>query len=132
MFAVFNNISIINISLFIVLAISNIEVVSAQETDGPYRSSNLRDACISSIDNSRTYFVDKAAAEGACGAAISTVFRFAYAMNDQYRFCPPPSITNQQVIPIIIKFIDNNPKALTMDIRDVANYVGRLNYPCPK
>jgi len=56
--------------------------------------------------------------------------RFGRQMSEQFRFCPPPEATPQQIIPIVLKFLDDNPKALDLDIRDVANYVGRLTWPC--
>ena len=71
----------------------------------------------------------RAVAEGTCAGAISTVMRFGRQMSEQFRFCPPPEATPQQVIPIVLKFPDDNPKALDLDIRDVANYVGRLTWP---
>ena len=57
------------------------------------------------------------------------LWRFGRQMSEQFRFCPPPEATPQQVIPIVLKFPDDNPKALDLDIRDVANYVGRLTWP---
>jgi hypothetical protein len=68
--------------------------------------------------------------EGSCAEAIGAVIRLPPSMNDQFRFCPPPEVTVQQVIPVVWKFIKENPQAEDLDIRDVANNVGRLTSPC--
>jgi len=102
----------------------------AQEATGPYRAGYLRDACYSLTKDTTKESAGLAVAEGTCAGAISTVMRFGPMMNDKFRFCPPSGITPTQAIPIVLKFLEDNPKAQTLDIRDVANYVGRLTWPC--
>jgi hypothetical protein len=106
----------------------HIPAAHAQESK-PYRAGYLRDACYTFIQGTSTAS-GRAVAEGTCAGAISTVMRFGRQMSEQFRFCPPPEAALQQVIPIVLKFLDDNPKALDLDIRDVANYVGRLTWPC--
>jgi hypothetical protein len=110
----------------------HIATAHAQEATGPYRAGYLRDACnaLALTQGTSSEASGIAMAEGLCGGAISTVMRLGPKMNEQFRFCPPPAATPQQIIPIVVKFIDDNPKALNLDIRDVANYVGRLTWPC--
>jgi len=105
-------------------------VAQAQEVTGPYRAEFLQDACLSLTQATTTTSSGRAVAEGTCGGAISTVLRFGPMMNDQFRFCPPPQATPKQIMPILLEFLDKNPLALKLDIRDVMNYVGRLSWPC--
>ena len=118
-----------------VLAISaallcGIPRAEAQETTGPYRAGYLRDACYAVTQNIANESASLAAAEGTCVGAISTAMRFGPMMNDKFRFCPPPGITPTEAIPIVLKYLDANPKALNFDLRDLANYVGRVTWPC--
>jgi hypothetical protein len=105
-------------------------VAQAQEATGPYRADFLRDACLTFTQNVTNTPSGRAVAEGTCAGAISTVLRFGPMMNDQFRFCPPQQATPQQIIPILLEFLDKNPAALKLDIRDVMNYVGREKWPC--
>jgi len=107
----------------------HIPTAHAQESK-PYRAGYLRDACYTFTQQDTSAASGRAVAEGICAGAISTVMRFGRHMSEQFRFCPPPEATPQQIIPIVLKFLDDNPKALDLDIRDVANYVGRLTWPC--
>src|SRR5262249_8278635 len=101
----------------------HIPTAHAQEAIGPYRADYLRDACLAAVQEGGNEPSGVAMAEGTCLGAISTVIRFGPQMNEQFRFCPPPQITPKQVIPILLKFLGENPKALSLDIRDAANYV---------
>jgi Ssp1 endopeptidase immunity protein Rap1a len=105
-------------------------VAQVQEATGPYRAEHLRDACQTLTQNATNTPSGRAAAEGTCAGAISTVVRLGPMMNDQFRFCPPQQATPKQVMPILLEFLDKNPAALKLDIRDVMNYVGRLTWPC--
>jgi hypothetical protein len=108
----------------------HIPTAHAQESK-PYRAGYLRDACFTFTQQGSTGTASgRAVAEGTCAGAISTVMRFGPQMSEKFRFCPPPEGTLQQFIPVVLKFLDDNPKALDLDIRDVANYVGRLTWPC--
>lgn len=107
-----------------------VALAQVQEATGPYRTEYLRDACSTLIQEGTNSSSGRAVAEGTCGGAISTVMRFGPMMNNQFRFCPPPQATPKQVIPLLLEFLDKNPAALKLDIRDVMNYVGRLNWPC--
>jgi Rap1a immunity proteins len=51
-------------------------------------------------------------------------------MSDQFRFCPPPGISTEQAIPILMKYLDQNPDALKYDMRNVANAVFHRVWPC--
>lgn len=106
-----------------------------QTATGPYRTEEIREACRLSMSN-HAALEDKEAGkmlaefEGICSGAISTVFRMAPQMNQTFRFCPPPEASLKEIMPLVIDYIDKNPKTLSLDIRDVANYVGRLSWPC--
>jgi hypothetical protein len=105
--------SILPIMLMIGVATA---VAQIQEATGPYRAEYLRDACKTLTQNTTNTPSGRAMAEGTCAGAISTVARLGPIMNDQFRFCPPQQATPQQVIPILLEFLDKN--------------VGRLTWPC--
>jgi hypothetical protein len=108
-----------------------VNAVHSQEATGPYRVGYIRDAC-NYLASASTSNSDPALAmaAGTCAGAISAIMRSGPAMNEQFRFCPPLAITPKQIMPLLMKFIDENPKTLDLDIRDVANYFGRLTWPC--
>lgn len=106
-----------------------------QPATGPYRTEEIQAACKLALTNhkppsppEKAYMVFMA--EGLCMGAISTTMRFGPQMNDQFKFCPPASATPEDIIPFILQFVEDNPQALPYDIRDVANYVGRQQWPC--
>ena len=106
-----------------------------QSTQGPYRTEEIRTACKLALtkhkppeEKGQAYMVY--IAEGVCMGAISTTMRFGPQMNDKFRFCPPASSAPEDMIPALLDFIDKNPQVLPYDIRDIANYVGRLQWPC--
>ena len=105
-------------------------VAQVKEETGPLRADYIGSACLSLTLTQDTTNAGLAGAEGACAGAISTVLRFGPIMNGQFRFCPPQEATPKRVIPILLEFLDKNPDFLKADIRDVMNYVGRLNWPC--
>lgn len=124
--------TILAVGATLLLGIPLAQAQQPQETTGPYRAGYLRDACSTLLKTTNGKEASgRAVAEGTCAGAISTVMRLGPMMKDQFRFCPPPEATPTQVIPIVLKFLDQNSAALKMDIRDVANYVGRLTWPCP-
>ena len=114
----------------VVIAAGVYNSASGQEATGPYQAGYLRDACYALTQTIPNESVSLAGLEGTCAGAISTVMRFGPMMNDKFRFCPPPTLTPTQAIPTVLKFLDDNPKALNLDLRDVTNYVGRLTWPC--
>jgi hypothetical protein len=106
-----------------------------QPATGPYRSEEIKAACKLAITDHTPPSPSEAAymvfmAEGVCMGAISTTMRFAPQMNERFKFCPPASATPEQFVPLILQFIEGNPQVLPFDIRDVANYVGRQQWPC--
>jgi|SRR6516162_2647992 hypothetical protein len=120
----------VEVLLIGVALVCGIPSAEAQETTGPYRAGDLRDACYAFTQNIQNESANLIGAEGTCAGTISTVMRFGPVMNDKFRFCPPPEMTLTQAIPIVLKYLDDNPKALNFDLRDVANYVGRVTWPC--
>jgi Rap1a immunity proteins len=113
------------------LGASDVHAQTIQKATGPYQAGYLRDACRTAIQaDANPGVTGRAIAEGTCGGAISTVLHLGPAMNQQYRFCPPPGTTLKQAIPILLKFLDDNPVMLDYDIRDVANFMGRKTWPC--
>jgi hypothetical protein len=116
-----------------ILGLTGSALGQQRDVTDPYRADYIRNACFTSTqETTNREATGRAVFEGTCLASISTVMRFAPMMNEKFRFCPPPGMTPMQAIPIVLKFLDDNPRALTLDIRDVANYVGRLTWPCPK
>jgi hypothetical protein len=105
-------------------------VAQVEEATGPLRADYIRSACLALTLDTTNDSSGLAGAEGLCAGAISTVLRFGPIMNDQFRFCPPQQATPKRVIPILLEFLEKDPAALKSDIRDVMNYVGRLNWPC--
>jgi hypothetical protein len=106
-------------------------IAQVQEATALYRAEYLRDACKTSLQTTTNPAnAERAALEGICVGALGTVVRVGPQMNDKFRFCPPPQKTLKEIIPVLLDFLDKNPAALKLDIRDVANYVGRLNWPC--
>ena len=120
----------VELLLIIIALFLGISTVNGQETSGPYRAGDLSKACYALTQNVEKESWILAAGEGLCAGAISTTMRFGPMMNDQFKFCPPPGITPEMVIPILLKFLDKNPKAVDYDLRDLANYVGRVTWPC--
>jgi hypothetical protein len=123
--------SVLALGSALLLYISLAQAQQPPEATGPYRADYLRDACSTLLERTANKEASgRAVAEGTCAGAISTVMRLGPMMRDQFRFCPPPEATPTEVIPLVLKFLDENPAAQKLDIRDLANYVGRLTWPC--
>ena len=103
---------------------------AAQTPAGPYAASNLKAACATAIQSGVKATPETAGKEGLCLGVVSTVLRFGPQMNERFRFCTPPSITVNEAIPALLKFIEANPQMNGLDIRDVANAAGRAMWPC--
>jgi hypothetical protein len=106
-----------------------------QPTMGPYRTEEMQMACKLALTKNKPLSDPEQQSmimyvQATCLSAVSTTMRMGPQMNDKFRFCPPPSTTPEQVIPILLEFIEKNPQVLPYDIRDIANYVGRLQWPC--
>jgi hypothetical protein len=93
--------------------------------------SRLSSGCLLNLHPRRDRYVFGASGRGR-DVWRSYKYGDAFGSDDepQFRFCPPPQATPKQVMPILSEFLDKNPNALKFDIRDVMNYVGRLNWPC--
>lgn len=123
----------IQLSLVLAMAmafISPFYVASAQSSSSPYITRALLPSCKSAIDFKRRNTPEGAMLEGLCLGLISTSMRSGRVMNDQFKFCAPTDMDPKTFIPILEAFISKTPAALDLDIRDVANYVGRITYPC--
>lgn len=118
------------------LGFSNLQAQEPIASKGPYRTEFMRSYCKLAINdkkNTRDRSVSEMSymMEGVCFGVVSTTMRLGPQMSEQFRFCAPPSLTPEIVIPILLDFVDNNPRYLEYDIRDVVNYFGRVNWPCP-
>lgn len=100
----------------------------------PFNAGRLREACASLMDPLSAYdsATGRLGLEGICVGAVGATMAFGPMMNEQFRFCPPAGITLREAIPILLRYLDDNPEALKSDLRQVANYVGRLTWPCGK
>jgi hypothetical protein len=120
--------------LAITMTVTCVSVVCAQtppKATGPYRAGYIRDACRTAIQTDADPGpTGRAVAEGMCSGVIGTVMHLAPAMSEQYRFCPPPGANLKQVVPILLKCLDDHPVLLDYDLRDVINAMGRATWPC--
>jgi len=118
------------LAIFLLSYSATFTTVIAQTRISPFKVREVLPAC-------KTYLLDTKNKndilihiEGVCVGAVSSVLRLGSAMSPQYRFCPSPNISISEFLPQLIKFIDQNSSTMDLDIRDVANYFGRLKYPC--
>lgn len=100
-----------------------------QEATGPYKTSNLLEGC-RAFAQSKPSDSKLVLEAGVCMGAVSTVMRLGPMMSDKFRFCPNPQGTIQQAMPVLLKFIEENPTMLKYDIRDVANFAFRQFHRC--
>ena len=109
---------------------SSFDEASAQSSTSPYITRALLPFCKSAIDFKQRNTPESAMLEGLCLGLISTSMRLGSVMNEQFKFCAPTDMDPKTFIPILEAFISKTPIALDSDIRDVANYVGRITFPC--
>lgn len=95
-----------------------------------YQTRRVLPACQTAITSHDENSQILAFHEGLCLGLISTALRSGTAMNHQFRFCPPANLDPKIFIPILSTFVEQNTNALDVDIRDLVNYVARINYPC--
>ena len=108
----------------------SISIGHAQDATRPFSSGNLREGCRRFVQNHSSSSLQNAGEEGICAGIVATVLRFGTSMSDRFRFCPPPHGTVAEAMPILVKYLDDNPNSLRHDLRDVANAVFRLTWPC--
>jgi hypothetical protein len=102
----------------------------AQSESSFYITKSLLPFCKSAIASNQSSSARTSFLEGVCLGLISTSISYGRVMNDQFKFCAPMDLNAKTFIPILEAFVLINPIAMDSNIRDVANYVGRITYPC--
>jgi hypothetical protein len=103
---------------------------NAESNSPVYQTRRILPACQTAITSHNDNSQILAFHEGLCLGLISTALRAGAAMNHQFKFCPPTNLDPKTFIPILSTFVEQNFNALDVDIRDLVNYVARINYPC--
>jgi hypothetical protein len=106
------------------------QTANAQADYAPYRTKIMLPACETAVLSHNENSSILRFHEGLCMGVLSTTLRAGAAMNNQFRFCAPANLNLRTFMPILSNFVAQNPAALDLDLRDVVNYVARINYPC--
>jgi hypothetical protein len=109
------------------------QIAQAQEiheATGPFRTGAMMASCRAFVDRHKPHDAEAAFKEGVCAGVVETVMRLAPGMNATFRFCPPREATLAQALPVLVEFIEADPKMLKYDLRDVASLAFRRTWPC--
>ena len=69
-------------------------------------------------------------AGGRCAGIITTLSFVSRVLPDNLKFCHPNTETAQQMLQVIIKFVELNPEAASQDFRLVALAAMHQKWPC--
>ncbi|MFL1524111.1 Rap1a/Tai family immunity protein [Pseudomonas sp. O230] len=106
----------------------------AQASDLKYDGNELLAQCqqyLKVADSERNYDV---LAVGICGGFIggvnSTVFFYSDVLKKDVKYCMPDSVTNGQMVRIVVKYLKDNPKRLNEGRTELVWNAFMDAYPC--
>ena len=69
-------------------------------------------------------------AGGRCGGIIATLSFVSRVLPDNLKFCHPNTATPDQMLQVVISFVESNPDAASQDFRLVALAAMHHKWPC--
>jgi Ssp1 endopeptidase immunity protein Rap1a len=67
---------------------------------------------------------------GLCTGMILTVGYFERSLPEHLRSCRPDEVTNEQMVRVVISYVEARPERMHKDIRDLAIEAFRHAWPC--
>jgi hypothetical protein len=68
--------------------------------------------------------------EGLCAGAVTSLNFISSIYPPQHRFCAPVEVTNNQLVRVVVAFMEANPARLHEDYRSLAMQALRQAWPC--
>lgn len=70
--------------------------------------------------------------EGQCGGSIYALMYVGSSLKDDFRFCKPDGVTQEQAERIVVKYLSDHPDILHKSFLGLAAAALRQAWPCPK
>jgi len=111
----------------LVLAVALLTENAGAQSNDPDSANHLLPAC-------RQFIADKSSASvfmlGVCARTIEGLRYMASLLPQEKRACPPPSVTNGQVVRVVVAYIERRPQRMHENFKELTLEALHDAWPC--